>query len=754
MNKYIILMIVLIMNHHSFADEQRISNIITPVSYFVDHVKQLTSIKNNLNKYRKSSLVGISGIGKTQLARTYAYENKDNYNIIWFFDCNLDINGEFLKLAKQLNKIFKANISEDTGLAKKEAMVYLTNQDKFLLVFDNLKINENKKVQDLIDWECNGNIIFCSQDKEMLPYIVEIINFNNDHTATLIDNILESKDQEEVKFLAEVFHGYPILIVQGTQLSNHIKGLDRKEYKKKIYSSADKIKLNIELAIKELTPSASQLLNKIALINNQAFSKDLLKIITNNPNNLDDDIYQISKFVLISNIDSEEKNPVFEMHDVIANKIIEINGDKSGGNNKTYLEEIIDRLINYAPKSVVEGRIFRSSKTISENFKIILRHTEKYNINIYKIMGLRIQLIVQYVNSLDYYNAEQQVEWFDINDREEKFKLWQMNNDEKNRYAAYLGLIGGYYKNKYSAWTTAKFYYERAKKVFDDVNGYESFKFNVFLCLAVTNSVLGQIEEVEKNIKVLETMITKNLVAKTDLATLPYAKARLFLIQGKYNESLEQVNKCIETLIKNGLHTHDLFLTNPRILKTEILNAIGKYHEAYVQAEQLYNMHKPVKREDHEVFGRIYTQMARSELGHGVIDKALEHVTKAIAIFLADEQRNPKEADYSEDPDLASSYVVQGDIFFVQNNLKRAIESYKKAQIIYFYLYRDRSKNVAHVSYLYTQGAKAACKEKDLYNYKSFGKPQVKEFGIDHLNSISMFEYCKQYDMDLWAKEN
>ena len=79
---------------------------------------------------------------------------------------------------------------------------------------------------------------------------------------------------------------------------------------------------------------------------------------------------------------------------------------------------------------------------------------------------------------------------------------------------------------------------------------------------------------------------------------------------------------------------------------------------------------------------------------------------------------------------------------------------YKKAQVIYFYLYRDRSKDLPHVSYLYTQGSKAACKAKDLYNYKTFGKPQVKEFGVGHPNTIAMFKYCKQHDMDLWAKEN
>jgi len=104
--------------------------------------------------------------------------------------------------------------------------------------------------------------------------------------------------------------------------------------------------------------------------------------------------------------------------------------------------------------------------------------------------------------------------------------------------------------------------------------------------------------------------------------------------------------------------------------------------------------------------------------------------------------------------DLAAGYVVQGDIFNTQNDLKRAIESYKKAQVIYFYLYRDRSKNIAHVSYLYMQGAKTSCKAKDLYNYNKFGKPQVREFGVNHPNTVDMFKYCEQYNMDLWTKKN
>ncbi|MCC8398386.1 MAG: hypothetical protein LN569_03715 [Rickettsia endosymbiont of Labidopullus appendiculatus] len=82
MNKYLILLIILIMPNNSFAQEQ-ISNFVMPVSYFVNHVKQLNLLKNNLIKYRQASVIGTSGMGKTQLVRMYFSENQDDYTLIW-----------------------------------------------------------------------------------------------------------------------------------------------------------------------------------------------------------------------------------------------------------------------------------------------------------------------------------------------------------------------------------------------------------------------------------------------------------------------------------------------------------------------------------------------------------------------------------------------------------------------------------------------------------------------------------------------
>lgn len=744
--------ILLLTMHSNSLGGEKITNLIAPVSYFVNHQQHLKEAREYLNKYRQVSIIGTSGIGKTQFAREYAYEHKDNYNIIWFFDCNLNLNEEFVKLAKQLNRVLKANIEEEGRSAKKGVLEYLEHKGKWLLIFDNLKIGENKKVKDIIEWEHNGDIMFCSQESGHLPNAnaLEMSLFDRANTIALAKNLLDSRDNKDIEFLIKAFSGYPILIVQAAQLLNKIKGLDKEEYKRKIYQSADKIELNISMAIKELKPSAISLLGKISLMNNQSFSKQLLSIITDHQDTLDDDIYKLSKFLLINNIDSKEENPIFEMHDIIADKIQKINGNR---NNKIYLEDIIHRLVQYVPKSVIKAHIFRISKTIHSNFEILSNNATHYDINIYKLMGLNLQLIVQYVNSLDLDNTQKLVDWFNQNDKQQKFKLWLMDNDERALYATYLGLIGVYYKRCAND-AVAIEYYTRAQKVFDTVKGYEAFKCNVVYCLALANIALGRLQIAEKNIQIMDQLFRGILADSADVVTLYFAKARLFFMQGQYIASLQQVDKTIEISIHNGAGHQDLFLTNYYMLRVEILNFLGKYQAAYAQAKQLCNMNKSFKSETHPIYARIYTQFAKSEMGQGRLDKALLHINKAIEILISDERRNPKDIVQSEDPDLAASYIVQGEIFAMKNNLKAAIESYKKANVIYFYLYRNNLKNVAQVSYLYLQGAKAACKSKDLYNYKFFGKPQVKEFGLEHPNSVAMLEYCTQHNMNLWSKKS
>ncbi|WP_342270029.1 tetratricopeptide repeat protein [Rickettsia endosymbiont of Orchestes rusci] len=737
MKKYILVIIMLLTNKVVSAQEQ-INNLVVPVSYFINHVSQLEKLGSNLTKYKQSSIVGISGMGKTQLARMYAYENKANYALIWFIDCNLDIEQQLLRLAKSINTQLKSPmISEDVAIVRKDLMTYLASKDRWLLVFDNLKIKENKKVADFINWEHNGNVIFCSQDSELLPHIIKVNAFSKTESIALAKNILENKNPESIEFLAQEFGGYPILMVQGAQLLNQVQGLNLEEYKKKIRASDDKIELNIKLAINELKPTAKKLLNEIALINNQSFSKELLNSITEDKNTLDDDIYQLSKFALISNIDPNEVNPVFEMHDIIVEKILQINGSKE---NKKHLEQLATNLLNSIPKSVVKGRIFRNAKTVSENIEIITKNAEKYDVSIYKLLELKLHLIVQAINSSNLNNAKKLVDWLDNKDQEKKFKLWKMNNEEKRDYAAYLGLIGWYYRNCADHQEAIK-YDKRAKEVFDEVKGYDSFKCNVIYGSAISNIERGDINEAEKNIQIIENMFNQNLVDKADIATLYYAKAKLFFIQGKYDEALKQIDNSINICVENGMNPQDLYLTGRYILKVEILNNLGRYQEAYSQAEQVYNMNKLNKKEDQQIFGHIFTQMSRAELGLKKAKEALEYARKAKTIYINDPMRPNNNIITSPDIYLAKAFVAEGDALAALNKNEEAATSYATAENIYWNNYRDNMKNVDEISIMYLAAAKASCgvpKDSAIpqkFWYKKFRNHHIEKFGGDHPRS-------------------
>ncbi len=713
MKKYISIIIILLMSNNVFAREQ-ISNLVTPVSYFIDHISQLKKIKSNLIKYKQSSLVGVSGMGKTQIARMYAYDkdNKADYDIIWFIDCNLDIDGQLVNLAKAINiKANSAVVSENINVVRKELMTYLTSKNRWLLVFDNLKIGQNKKVANFINWEHNGNIIFCSQDSELLPNIVKITAFEEKESKMLVENILESNNPESIEFLVQEFKGYPILMVQGSQILNQVQGLSLNEYKKKIQEADDKIKLNITLAISELSPSAQKLLNEIALINNQSFSKEFLISITSDKDHLDDDIYNISKFALITNIEPNENNPIFEMHDVIVEKILQINEN----DNKENLNQLITNLLNTIPKSLIKGNVFRKNKTVLDNIEIITQNAENYNISIYKILELKLNLLIQYVTACDLTRSKILVDWFDKNEKENNFKLLMMDNDEKGAYATYLGRIGWYY-SKNSESREAIEYFMKAKKVFEGVKEYGTSKSNIVFGLVISNVQLGNLKEAEANIQIMQDMFNQNLIDKTDAATLDYAKAHLFLAQGKYEEALKQINATIDACIDNGMKPQDVFLTGLYLLKIDILNNLKNYNDALPLLEEVYNMKKPKEKEEYPIFGRIYTQMSIVKLGLGNNNEALEYAKKAVEAFLKDPNRSNKDVAASPDIYLAKAFVAEGNAFASIN------------------------KNEDAISIMYLNAAKASCHVPLKSFYKNFRDHHIEKFGEQHPRSIEILK--------------
>lgn len=712
--------------------QNKIFNFVKPVSYFVGRAQETDNINFNLHKYGKASILGISGIGKTQIVRKYVEQNKDKYDIIWFLDTNLDSNISLVKLAYHINELEgRKVVSTISSTVKQDIMFYLSQRSNWLLIFDNLKVNQNNKVKDFIEWENNGHIIFCSQDSNNLPNSLPIHALTKAEAIKLTNKILINKSPEIAEFLVKNFQGYPVMIVQGAQLIQSMKGLSMDEYKKQIYHSANKVKMNINIALQELSQNARDLSYKIALLNTQGFSKELLKIITNNSDTLESDIYHIQNLGLIELIDTDDENSVFQMHDVVSQTIVQINSESI---NKNALEDLTDKLVGAVPQAVNPAHIFRNSKTILDNFQIIKANAEKYGLPQTKVMSLSLQLLLHYINSFDNHQAKKLLDYFEQQDKEGHFDLKRMDNDEKSRYAIYLEMIGIYYRNFYGDWHKALDYFKKSVEAFESVEKYEAFKYNAMYMLSAASMAVGDLEQAKNNINKSTEMFDTGLVSENDLGFLLFSQGVFMFRKGMYSLALTKIDEAIENYIANGFKPNDIGLTALYLMKADTLNYLGKYQEACDQSEQLLKMHKD-KKPEHEIFGRIYTHLAKADLGLKNIPKASKEIDEAIAI-LEDQQKEGISID------LSNSYIVKGDILTNLEFYEDAVSFYLKAYDIYQNFYRTKINNIAQTSYLYTQGAYASFKGKNQDRFEQFKKLQLEGFGMTHPNTLHIINTC------------
>ncbi|WP_341790510.1 hypothetical protein [Rickettsia endosymbiont of Polydrusus tereticollis] len=155
-------------------------------------------------------------------------------------------------------------------------------------------------------------------------------------------------------------------------------------------------------------------------------------------------------------------------------------------------------------------------------------------------------------------------------------------------------------------------------------------------------------------------------------------------------------------------------------------------------------MNKPNKKEDNQIFGRIFTEMSRAELGLGKVAEALEHARKAKTIFINDPIRYNNNIITSPDVDLAKAFVVEGDVLAVLNKNEEAVKSYATAENIYWNNYRENMKNVDEISIMYLDAVKASCgvpKDSDIpqkFWHKKFRNHHIEKFGGDHPRSIEI----------------
>ena len=706
-----------------------ISNMVYPVSYFVNHVKHLELIYKNLEKYKKSSVVGISGIGKTQIARMYSWNQKDKYKLIWFIDGNLDISEELVKLAKHINHTFEGKkISEDLNIVKTSVKSYLTNKDDWLLIFDNLHPGQNAKIKEFIDWDNNGHILFVSQDTTNLPHVVYTNNFSKQDALKLTKKILDRK--EIASFIVEQMPNAPVSIVLGAQLINTYPGMTVDKYKELLQNSNNKLQLNIKLAMSILTPSANDLLHKISLINNQSLSKQFLKIITGR--NVEEEILELSKLSLLNCIDPNQENPIYEMHDLVME---EVQKQYAPNENRKALEQLIVQFDSHCTSSVTSSYICTAN--FHEHLRVIDRNAMKFLLNSFTLLQLKQRLLKFYISNLDIAQSRRIIEWVNANIDHNGFITSMKSNAEKFYFASMLSSIGGYYR-RLSEFSLAIKYYKKALEEYGQVKAYESYKFDTMLCLAKSYLSIGSTTEAAELINKAPLVWKKSLMQSDDKGLLHFANARLYYSVGEYHKSLEEVNKSIDSILLTIANKDDPYLTGQYLLKIELLNLLNRKTESLKISEHLITLKSNTSRA--KVAAQIYLQYAVAiEDNH----RALARYQEAESLYISSlTQVEKSDIEHINDTILARIYNYGGTIYSATGEFKKAISNFRKAQSIYYNAYQERSKNIAQVSELYLNGAKTSCIMGDQIYFKSFAESLIEDFTYTHSNTTELVKFC------------
>lgn len=727
--KYFILVIIFCNSVYA----ARVSNFVEPVKYHVNHTKDLRLINDRLKEYNRVSLVGVSGIGKTQLSRMYTTQNKNKYDLIWFFDCSSDLSQQFLLLAQAINKNIikdkKYFLPEEITESKNAVIKYLQDKKsgKSLIVADNIQDNKNEEIP-FLNWSHQGDIIFCSQNDYLLPNTIKIPYLSDNASKKLIKNILPNLPEDFSNSLSKELKGYPITIANSSIFLLSNQYVTAEEYLTYIKKSSDNMDAYINTLLDQLNKSTKNLLYKIIFLNNQNLSKSLIKMLSNRDSFVDD-LINLNRYQILSLKYQDKDRTIFELHDKLKSSLIK---NTSKDIIKKIVSDTVDDVNGFIPKGKnTKQELVLSDDTMIASIEELLKNAEAYNINQNKILELKKNLMSFYLG-MGVTRCQDLANW--LFENEEKIILNKEPDHTMAVYAEFLVLIGVYDYFINANYLNAMKNLHKAEGVIEKLNNYEDLYYLVYSQLAQAYVFNAEMEKALYYIEKAKNVDVTSISTDFDTTLLMFIESKYFLSKGEYQKSLLSINKFIN-VIKN--HEIDYYFAPVYVMKATILNYIKDYDASYKITKDIYD------REVREIASsnaggirlRVIIELSRAELGLNLLDKSLEHANQAISVYKNDSSRKNQNLNESSDTDLADAFIAQADALNASGETLKALESYSIAESIYYNKYKSRINSLDEISVMYRNAAFAAHRIKNKYWFDRFKKRHIDKFGLSNARS-------------------
>ncbi|WP_438456569.1 tetratricopeptide repeat protein [Wolbachia endosymbiont of Kerria lacca] len=393
-----------------------------PVDLFTGREEELKSLHSKIQRSsgrvtiisQMTSISGLGGIGKTELARKYAYDHENDYdgNVIWInAESEGAIKSSFIRLAKDKLGINTKDADRERKDIKSivEDVYRFFSKRKSLFVFDNAEKNEYfKKFLPLRSLTADDNkpyILITSRNRELEGEVVNLNELKLEDAIEFIKKGLsipkEDKSQDqEVEGLLKKLQRFPLAIQQAIAyikdqrvtrkfgINDYLQEYEKKakdlldsgvfqgidnEYERTTFTTwevtIDKIASN-----KEYGELAVKVLNTVAYLAPEDIKREMFsKLAGNDETKLESAVRLLVRYSMVN---GEEKQSVLSVHRLVQ----EVTRIKLKGQDKN--EEVIKKTFELLGKSFPYGedkqKDYDKKRQLLPHLEALLSHVDDW----------------------------------------------------------------------------------------------------------------------------------------------------------------------------------------------------------------------------------------------------------------------------------------------------------------------------------------------------------------------------------------